>query len=369
MAKTEVDLIDDLTVEFNQKKKLSDFIVKMNGDRILNDKEITFTELGKKELTITYINNYKTKVSYSFFVEVVDKIEPLIWLNEKYSIKKDSETPLTDSILCGDNYDSNPNCFIEGEYDIHTVGTYPLIFKAVDSSGNKAEQPFTLSVYEPNSTTEETKEPALVDIETIIADYKHENTQIGLDISSWQGDIDFEKIKQAGVEFVIIRVGSKNSSKQYFLDKKFKQNIEQANKHKIPVGIYFYSYATSIEDAKKDAKWVLKQIKDYDVSLPIAFDWEDWGNFNQYQLSFFGLTSMAEAFLEEIEQAGYQGMLYSSKNYLENIWFPTKYDIWLAHYTKETTYQGNYQFWQLTSNGKVEGIKTPVDINIRYIKK
>ena len=75
---------------------------------------------------------------------------------------------------------------------------------------------------------------------------------------------------------------------------------------------------------------------------------------------------MANTFLKTIEKAGYEGMLYSSKNYLENIWFETEYKIWLAHYTTETNYQGDYYVWQLCSNGRVDGITGNVDINVMY---
>ena len=120
------------------------------------------------------------------------------------------------------------------------------------------------------------------------------------------------------------------------------------------------------QKAKKDAEWVLKQIKKYDVSLPIAFDWEEWAYFNEYNLSFFGLTSMADSFLKTIENHGYKGMLYSSKAYLDTIWMPLDYDIWLAHYTSKTNYEGKFKFWQLCDNGKVDGIDTDVDIDIMY---
>lgn len=110
-------------------------------------------------------------------------------------------------------------------------------------------------------------------------------------------DIDFEKIKNAGVEFIIIKVGgTKGTNGEYYIDSKFIQNIENANKYDIPVGIYFYSYASTSKEAINDAKWLLEQIKDYKVSLPIAFDWEDWNDFNSYNLSFFGLTTLAEDF-------------------------------------------------------------------------
>ena len=287
-----------------------------------------------------------------------------------YNLEKGSDVVLTDKILCGDNYDNKPNCFIEGDYDINTPGTYQLTFKAIDSSGNAESKSFNLNVYEPikTETKEDNKtEKSYTYFTDIVNNYKNDKTKIGLDISSWQGDVDFKKIKDAGVEFVIIRVGgTRGTNGKHFLDSKFERNIKEANKYDIDVGIYFYSYANSIKKAKKDAEWVLKQIKKYDVSLPIAFDWEEWAYFNEYNLSFFGLTSMADSFLKTIENHGYKGMLYSSKAYLDTIWMPLDYDIWLAHYTSKTNYEGKFKFWQLCDNGKVDGINTDVDIDIMY---
>jgi lysozyme len=158
----------------------------------------------------------------------------------------------------------------------------------------------------------------------------------------------------------------KGTNGERVLDSKFKQNIKNANKNKIPVGVYYFSYASSKKEAIKDAKWVLKQIKKYDVTLPVAFDWEDFRDYNSYKLSFYNLTSMADGFIEEIEKNGYKGMLYGSKNYLEQIWLPNNHNVWLAHYTDKTSYEGNYKFWQLTEIGKVDGIDGTVDIDIQY---
>lgn len=363
-AKIEVVLKEDLTLEFNTEKKVSDFIESINGT-IVDDYIIDSSKLGEKDITFTFINDDKIKLEYTYKIEVVDTVSPLIWLGSTYRIPKDSDIDLTEKIFCGDNYDSNPNCYIEGEYDVHTVGDYDLVFKAVDNSGNEESVAFTLKVYEPVKTTSVKKDPVYTNFSDVISNYKNDHTKIGIDISSWQGDVDFEALKNAGVEFVMIRVGGTiGTNGEYFLDKKFKQNIENANKYGIKAGVYFYSYADSLEHARKDAKWVLKQIKQYQIDLPVAFDWEEWSNFNEYHLSFFGLTSMAEEFLKVIEEAGYQGMLYSSKTYLENVWMETKYDIWLAHYTSSTTYQGKYKLWQICDNGKIDGINGAVDIDI-----
>ncbi len=367
-ARIEVVLKNNLTAEFTEEKKVSDFIESINGN-IIDDYVINTTSLGKKEIKFQFKNDQNIIVPYEYEIEVIDTVQPVVWLSNVYQVTKGSNINLTDKILCGDNQDNKPKCTVEGNYDLNTVGDYPLLFKAEDKSGNITEKQFILRVIEPSNTNapRTTAEPTYTDFNQAKNQYKTDNTQIGIDVSGWQGEIDFEKIKNAGVEFIMIRVGgTRGTNGEYFVDKYFKRNIEEANKYGIKAGIYFYSYANSKESAMKDAKWVIKQIKDYDIDLPIAFDWEEWAYFNDYNLSFFGLTSMAESFLETIEDAGYEGMLYSSKSYLENIWLPTKYDIWLAHYTTQTNYQGKYKLWQLCENGKIDGIDGAVDINVMY---
>lgn len=367
-ARIEVVLKNNLTAEFTEEKKVSDFIESINGN-IIDDYVINTTSLGKKEIKFQFKNDQNIIVPYEYEIEVIDTVQPVVWLSNVYQVTKGSNINLTDKILCGDNQDNKPKCTVEGNYDLNTVGDYPLLFKAEDKSGNITEKQFILRVIEPSNTNapRTTAEPTYTDFNQSKNQYKTDKTQIGIDVSGWQGEIDFEKIKNAGVEFIMIRVGgTRGTNGEYFVDKYFKRNIEEANKYGIKAGIYFYSYANSKESAMKDAKWVIKQIKDYDIDLPIAFDWEEWAYFNDYNLSFFGLTSMAESFLETIEDAGYEGMLYSSKSYLENIWLPTKYDIWLAHYTIQTNYQGKYKLWQLCENGKIDGIDGAVDINVMY---
>ncbi len=366
-ARIEIVLKKDMTIEFNDDKKISDYIESINGI-ILNDYNIDTSTIGTKTVKFDFINNDGVKLKYSYDIEVVDTVAPLIWLSSSYRLKKGTDFNI-DGILCGDNYDENPKCYIEGEYDINTVGEYPLTFKAIDQSGNENVHDFVLKVYEPSNTNgnSNSNNDSYIKYSDVIKDYKTSNIKIGIDVSSWQGDIDFKKLKNAGVEFIIIRVGgTKGTNGDYFLDSKFIQNIKQANEYDIPVGIYFYSYANSVEHAVRDAKWIKEQLKGYKIDLPIAFDWEEWSSFNNYNLSFFELTNIAEAFLDELEIDGYNGMLYSSKLYLEYIWLPTKYDIWLAHYVSETDYKGKYKFWQMCSDGRVDGIKGNVDIDIMY---
>ena len=360
-AKIEVTLKDDLEVPFLEDAKVSDFIENING-KIIDDYEIDTTKLGNKEVSFKFINDDNIKVSYTYNIKVVDVTKPTIWLGNNYNVAVNSDIDLTKKILCGDDYDNSPNCYIEGEYNLGEVGTYPLVFKAVDSSGNTEEVSFNLNVYEPKQTTTN-KEKVYTYFNDVVTNYKNSNNKIGIDISSHQGDIDFSKLKEAGVEFVMIRVGYGYDNQNY-LDKKFEEYIKSANENDIDVGVYYYSYASSSSEAKKQAKWVLKQIKKYKVTLPVVFDWEEWSNFNEYNLSFFGLTSLADDFLSIIKSNGYDGMLYGSKNYLENIWMNPKHDIWLAQYAKEVSYQGEYKMWQLCENGYVDGIDDYVDIDI-----
>ena len=366
-AVVKVELKDNLEADFADTLRVSSFIENING-KIVDDYYLDTDSLGKKKIYFQYINDDGIKVKYSYEINVVDREAPLIWLGKSYNVVKGIEDNLLEKIMCGDNYDNDPICVIEGDYDLNKVGSYNLVFKATDSSKNVSEKKFTLNVNEPSNKGGSNGVKSVTEFSDVIKNYKTDNTQIGIDVSKWQGDIDFDKLKNAGVEFVIIRVGSSNGiNGENFVDSKFIQNIKNANSVGIPVGVYFYSYANSVDRAVSDAKWIIEQLKNYKVDLPIAFDWENWGSFNKYELSFFGLTNMAKKFMDTVKDAGYDAMLYSSKTYLENIWMSVDYPVWLAHYTKNTNYTGDYSYWQLCSNGRVEGINGDVDIDIRYI--
>ncbi len=363
-AKIDVKLIDNLNLEFNDKKNISYFIKSING-KIVNDYVIDSSKIGKKKVNFEFINDDNIKVKYFFNVNIIDSKSPLIWVDNSYTVNIGTDIDLTKKILCGDNYDNNPTCIIEGYYNLNELGNYPLTFKATDKSGNETIKKFTLNVIEEKKNNQSIS--TSTSFKKIKEEYQNMDVEIGLDISRFQGDIDFAKLKQAGVDFLMLRLGgSLSTNNEYFIDSKFEEYAKLANEYKIPIGVYFYSYANSSKTAIKDAKWVLNQIKNYDIELPIALDWEEWGNFNNYNLSFFGLTNLANDFLDEIKKSGYKTMLYSSKKYLENIWMQPKHDIWLAHYTNKTDYNGKYKMWQLCNNGKIDGINNFVDIDIMY---
>ena len=310
---------------------------------------------------------FKEKYSYT----VVDTTEPLIWLSGSYSITEGFDGDLAKKIICADNQDKTPKCYIEGEYDVNKVGSYKLKYIAEDNVGNSEEVNFTLYVKKKSTTSGSSTSSVprvRTDINDVIKKYKNENTMIGIDVSKYQGDIDWDKVKAAGIEFAMIRLGTQwYFGEEYIIDPYYKKNIESALASGIEVGIYFYSYATDAEEGKKQAQYVLENIKGYDVTFPIAFDWESYASWNELGISLFDLQSASNAFQDEILKAGYRPIQYGSKNYLNAFWQPIKYDTWLAHYTiNQTDYDKDYIMWQLCNNGLVDGINGDVDINVYY---
>ena len=361
-------LKDDLTVNVYSNVKVKDFIKDIDG-KVVDNNKIKTTELGKVEVEFIYLNSDDRKRKGTFEVKVKDLEEPLIWLSNSYSVRVGDDVNLEDEILCADNYDSNPSCKITGDYDLNTAGNYSLVYEAEDSSGNKESVDFTLNVYEPRSITSggSSSEVTYTDFKEIVTSHKTDDTLVGIDVSKWQGAIDFSKVKEAGAEFVIIRVGHQNGvGGEYILDPYFKRNIKEAIDTDLEVGIYFYSYADSKREARKQAEWVIKQIKDYDITLPIAFDFESFTSFNIMNLSLYQLNEVAESHFSTLEDAGYDTMLYGSKNYLNAIWKYNTNKVWLAHYTDETDYDKDYMMWQLCQDGVIDGINGFVDIDILY---
>lgn len=350
--------------------KLSDIIEKING-KLIDNPNINTKKLGKEKITFKYINNDNIKVEYTINLNIKDTTPPIISLINNYIVTRGEKENIEKELFCGDNYDPNPKCYLKGDYDLNKVGTYSVEFIGKDSSNNTSTHKMNIIVKEKNksSKSQDSQENNVeyTNFNDVIKKYKTKKTEIGIDVSHWQGDIDFNKVKSSKVEFAYIRVGRGNGiGKDYILDDKFKTNIRGFNKVGIPVGVYFYSSANSLNDARREAKWILKQIKKYDVSLEVVFDWENWDDFQKYNLSFYNLTEVANEFSKTIEKAGYKSMVYSSKNYLESMWYDINSDVFLAHYTDKTDYEGKYKVWQICNNGKVKGIKSSVDIDIRY---
>lgn len=182
----------------------------------------------------------------------------------------------------------------------------------------------------------------------------------GIDVSKWNGDIDWSKVKKAGVEFVLISCGTSQSS----IDS-FEKNYKGAKNNGIMVGVYRYSYAKTEESAVKEAQSLLNNIKGKQLEFPIVIDIEDS---SLTKLSRQEKTDIVKAFCEEIENAGYYAMYYCNLNWLNSHLYKdqlSKYDLWLAQWnvTEPSVECG---IWQMYDNGKIDGISGNVDMNMSF---
>lgn len=195
--------------------------------------------------------------------------------------------------------------------------------------------------------------------------------QRGIDVSKWQGNIDWSMVASAGIDFVIIRVGNRGSTTGVLIeDPYFKKNMEGAIAAGIKVGVYLYSQAITEAEAVEEASMALSLVKDYKLQLPIYFDTEKISGGRANNLSVAERTAITKAFCETIRNAGYMPGIYSNYYWLRdqlNMSELERYSVWVAHYSGKCGYPGKYDMWQYTSSGSVPGIKGNVDMNISYV--
>lgn len=196
-------------------------------------------------------------------------------------------------------------------------------------------------------------------------------TRSGIDVSKWNGDIDWDKVKNAGVEFAIVRAGYRGSvTGSLVQDIYFDANMKGAAKADIPVGVYFFTQATNEVEAVEEASAVLSWIREYQITYPVFIDTEGaGGNGRADKLDTDSRTLVCEAFCRTIENAGYRAGVYASRNWYNHNLQVEKledYYIWLAEYRSVPLYQGYYRMWQYSSKGKIDGIDGNVDMNVMY---
>lgn len=199
-----------------------------------------------------------------------------------------------------------------------------------------------------------------------------DNARLGIDVSKWNKEIDWEKVKDDGIEFAIIRCGYRGaSSGALVLDPMYKRNIEGAIEAGIPVGVYFFTQALDEVEAVEEASMVISLIEDYDVDYPVFLDSESAGGRGRADALEAGeRTKIHKAFLETIASAGYETGIYASRNWLNDELDMTEvseYRTWLAEYADIPVYDKYYHMWQYTSKGSVDGIETRVDLNLCYM--
>ena len=196
---------------------------------------------------------------------------------------------------------------------------------------------------------------------------------VGVDVSSHQGKIDWQKVAAAGVEFAMIRVGYRGyTAGSIYQDNYFTANITGALEAGLDVGIYFYSQAVTTAEAAEEARQVLEWIEGYDITYPVVFDWERMKTSSSRTKDTTGetITACAQVFCDIIQDAGYTAMVYCNTSdagtdfYLSQL---QDYPFWLAHYTPDwtpTTFPYHYDMWQYSSSGSVDGIPGRVDLNL-----
>ena len=201
---------------------------------------------------------------------------------------------------------------------------------------------------------------------------KTEKRQLkGIDVSKWNGRIDWKKVKKAGIDFCIIRTGYSKT-----VDHKFKYNIEEAIENGLQIGVYHFSYATTNAKAKEEAEFCLKLIKPYRkyITLGVWFDYEYDSVSYSRRYGVYptkkSVTSLAETFCSTVEKNGYSTGIYTNLDFSSNYFTKevlNKYPTWIAVWGK-MNYHGKYVMWQYTDSGRVDGIHGKVDMNIFYYR-
>ena len=206
----------------------------------------------------------------------------------------------------------------------------------------------------------------------------------GIDVSKWQGKIDWQKVKNSGIEFAFIRIGYRGENGVVYKDDNADYNIQQAQKAGVLVGVYFFSTAVSEAEAKEEAEWTLQAIEGYPISYPVVYDCEGYKNSTSrmFDLTATQRTTHAMTFLETVKDAGYDVMFYGARGEIEDeaYWdiqsIEKRYKIWVAQYSgvvypqkDKPDYQGKTSAWQYTNKGRVDGVSGNVDMVVCYFTK
>lgn len=350
------------TVGVYDRIKQSDFVFDTNGKLLEGDTLIDTSSAGEHETTLKIELDggiAEKKVTYY----VTDSAPPTFLLADDFSVQKDSFFSMDANISYGDNCDPSPVMSFEGEVDTSKPGVYPVTVFLSDNSGNLTSKQINVTVTEETPSTGEQSTESL-DFTDFVNRYNDGSREFGIDVSHWQGDIDFNAVKNAGCTFVIIRMGY-GSNGGTDLDENYFTNLENARAAGLQVGVYFYITDTTRDGAKATAKRIVDTLGGQKLDFPIAFDWEEFQGFQDYGISLHDLCEVYETFAEEVEKSGYEAMLYSSKNFLENTWENRKdRPIWLAHYVEQTSYEGKWFMWQRCGYGVIDGINGAVDLNV-----
>lgn len=305
--------------------------------------------------------------------ERLDKLNKILVETQEETAEEESssveelESLMEEALSSDDTTSEELNQIIEAVAD---SGAGPVAVKDIEE----------LEVVEDNSSEPSREDAEVSDSgteETSSSDQIYEVNQLvyGIDVSRWQGDIDWSKVAADGITFAMIKCGGGDDG--LYEDRKFKQNIQGALANGIQVGIYFYSGATDAKTAYDEASFCINLIKDYQITYPVAFDWELDGDYNS-------VTEACETFCNVIKSYGYQPMVYSNRNRWYNNFngekLSNKFKVWMAAYWSEyyytstrwtygddlASFKWHYDMWQYGVTDTVDGIDGYVDMNIAF---
>jgi len=227
---------------------------------------------------------------------------------------------------------------------------------------------------EPPAPTEETAEPNERDPEDFYMEdgvLRYPGAALGVDVSTHQGLIDWEQVRDAGVTFAIIRAGYRGSTKgQLYADELFRENLNGAKNAGLQVGVYFFSQALTVKEAAEEAAFVLELLDGEPLALPVYYDWEQIAGESRIENpGALPLTDCAEAFCEAVRLQGYTPGVYFNQDqgyaYLDFVRLQ-KYELWLAEYGDHPTFRYRYDCLQYTDAGRLPGIETTVDMDLIF---
>ena len=189
----------------------------------------------------------------------------------------------------------------------------------------------------------------------------------GIDVSEFQGNINWNKVKADGIEFAILKLGNIYDYDANYKDSKFDTNYKNARANGIKIGAYIYNYCNTIDTLKKGLEWAIKKLEGKELDLPFYLDMEDKDIQGETVAT---LTNQCNEFAKYVKSKGYNAGVYANVNWLKNELNPSDFDkdisVWVAQYYKECQYEGDYNIWQYSSSGKVSGVSGNCDMDYLY---
>lgn len=259
------------------------------------------------------------------------------------------------------------------------LGLFIIMFLIVFPNGFARKNATVSEIDEPADTNYEINYEG---IKVVSGKYFYEDdnftSSFGIDVSTFQDEIDWNKVKNDSVEFAYIRIGRRGATTGLlYEDDLFESNYEGAKKAGLKIGVYFFSQAINETEARQEADWVIDKLKGKEIDLPIAYDCEEVFLENELSRVIFldkeDITKNALAFCRRLEEKNYHPIIYTYQFWADNYYDMeqlSSYPIWFAQYdVDEPKLDYPISIWQYSDKGTINGITTPVDLNIMFIKK